>query len=146
MIRAAVLAAAVGLAGAAAAAGAVVPGIVSPSGNIHCVYAARTDPRNQGGLFCTIGRAVYARALQSRCVNGPAAVDWHGWSLTVRGKGSVVCTGGVLWFGRPRYVRLAYGRDWHAGPYTCHSAVTGVTCRNRARHGLFISRASWRVW
>ncbi|HZU21009.1 MAG TPA: DUF6636 domain-containing protein [Gaiellaceae bacterium] len=145
MARAAVLVAVAALAAASAADGVVVPGLVSPSGNIHCVYAARIDRRNQGSLLCTIGHARYSTELQHRCITR-ATVDWHGWSLSPRGEGSVVCTGGVLWFGTPRYVRVAYGRDWHAGPYTCHSALTGVTCLNRARHGLFVSRASWRVW
>jgi hypothetical protein len=145
MTRAALVAGVVALAAASTASATVVPGLVSPSGNIRCVYAARTDHRNEGGLFCTIGHAGYSAQLQQRCI-ARATVDWHGWGLSPRGKGSVVCTGGALWFGTPRYARVAYGRDWRAGPYTCHSAFTGVTCRNRAGHGLFLSRESWRVW
>jgi len=41
---------------------------------------------------------------------------------------------------------LAYGKSWRAGTFTCTSQVTGVTCRNRHGHGLFISRRTWRVW
>jgi len=124
------------------ASAAAVPGLRSPTGNIRCVYAAPTDARNRGGLFCTIGQAAYTSSLQSRC----ATVDWHGWTLSATGKGTIVCSGGALWFGTPHYVTVAYGRTWRAGPFSCASAVTGVTCRNRAGHGLFISRASWRAW
>jgi hypothetical protein len=46
----------------------------------------------------------------------------------------------------PGYVTLAYGKTWRHGPFTCSSDVTGVTCRNRAGHGLFLSRQSWRAF
>ena len=131
------------LAGTAGAAS--LPALRSPSGNIRCVYAAKTDPRNQGGLFCTIGRASYAASLQQRCISKDT-VDWHGFMLSARGRGEVVCSGGALWFGTPRTTTVAYGRSWHAGPYTCTSRRTGVTCRNGGGHGLFLSRASWRAW
>ena len=45
-----------------------------------------------------------------------------------------------------RYVDLPYGRTWRHGAFSCASRVTGVTCRNRAGHGLFVSRQSWRAW
>ena len=48
--------------------------------------------------------------------------------------------------GPVRYVTLAYGRTWHSGAYTCRSRVTGLTCTNRAGHGLFLSRLSYRVF
>jgi hypothetical protein len=131
------------LAGSAAAAN--LPALRSPSGNIRCVYAAKTDPRNQGGLFCTIGRAAYTTSLQHRCTVNDG-LDWHGFLLSTRGRGEVVCTGGALWFGTPRAVTVAYGRVWHAGPYACTSRLTGVTCRNGGGHGLFVSRATWRTW
>ncbi len=131
----------VGTAGAA-----VLPALRSPSGNIRCVFASPADDRNGGGLFCTIGHASYAAALQAKCLER-GGVDWHGFSLTARGKGASVCTGGALWFRTPHYVTVAYGHTWRAGPYTCRSALTGVTCTTGAgTHGLFISRESWRGW
>jgi hypothetical protein len=38
---------------------------------------------------------------------------------------------------------LAYGHTWHKGGYTCASTPSGLTCRNGAGHGFFLSRASW---
>jgi hypothetical protein len=79
---------------------------------------------------------------------GPS-VDWHGWELSPTGKGLVTCSGGILYnpgSQKPTYVNLPYGRTWRQGGFTCLSRITGVTCRNRAGHGLFISRQSWRAW
>jgi len=78
-----------------------------------------------------------------------SGVDWHGFELGVRAKGQVLCTGGILYdpgTQRPAYVTLAYGRVWRHGAFTCVSRATGVTCRNAARHGVFVSRESWRIW
>ena len=46
----------------------------------------------------------------------------------------------------PTYVTLAYGKTWHFKAFTCTSRFTGLTCTNRAGHGLFLSRESWRAW
>ena len=136
----AVLGVAGALAGAARAAG--LPAIRTPTGNIRCVYAARTDPRNSGGLFCTIRHADYAARLQAGC----AGLDWHGWVVSGYAVPQPDCSGGALWFGAPRYVTLAYGRVWRRSGYVCRSARAGLTCTNRYGHGLFVSRASWRSW
>jgi hypothetical protein len=39
---------------------------------------------------------------------------------------------------------LAYGHTWMKGDFTCSSTTSGLTCRNGARHGFFLSRAGWR--
>jgi hypothetical protein len=116
-----------------------ISGIRTPTRNIAC--AATT-----GALRCTIARASYAKALQARCTAPPTGLDWHGFELTAAGRGAVTCSGGVLIAGPVRYVTLAYGKTWRHGAYTCASRATGLTCRNRAGHGLFLSRESWRAW
>ena len=63
--------------------------------------------------------------------------------------GQVLCTGGILYnpgTQHPHYVTLPYSRTWHQNVFTCTSRVTGLTCTNRAGHGVFISRESWRTW
>ena len=78
-----------------------------------------------------------------------AGVDWHGFTLTATGRGAINCSGGILYnpaTQRPGYATLPCGKSWRHGTFTCTSRVTGVTCRNRAGHGLFVSRQSWRVW
>ena len=124
-----------------------LPGFRSPSGNIKClvVPGARTAT-----LRCEIGRADYARTLQQRCL-GPSGggVDWHGFELGAGRKGAITCSGGILYnpgTERPTYVTLPYGRSWRDGSFTCWSRPTGVTCRERTGHGLFVSRQGWRAW
>ncbi len=121
----------------------MLPGFHSPSGNIKCLYVS-------GLIRCQIGRADYATTLQARCM-GPEGqgVDWHGFELTASRKGGITCSGGILYSPdtqRPVYVNLPYGKSWRQGVFTCSSRLTGVTCRNKTGHGLFVSRQTWRVW
>jgi Family of unknown function (DUF6636) len=139
---------------AVAASAKTLPGFRSPSRNISCLYVppARDDTghRLPSQILCSIRHADYAARLQRHCI-GPTGggVDWHGWRLAPTGKGQIVCSGGILYSpgtDHPRYVTLPYGKSWRRGVFICTSRVTGVTCRSRTRHGLFISRQSWRVW
>lgn len=138
---AAILIAAV--AASSAAARQTLPGFRSPTGNIKCYY----NPNGLGSagfrptLKCGLEHADYATTLQHRCEAG----DWHGWTLTPRGKPSLFCPGGASG-DHPLYPTLAYGRSWKRGAFTCTSRVTGVTCRSRTGHGLFISRQAYRTW
>jgi hypothetical protein len=131
-----------------AAAAVRIPGVVTPSGNIRCLFVpSRTaGPAN---LLCDIHSSNYAAALQRHCISPPIGLDWHGFRLAKHRKGEIVCTGGILYdVGRqiPHYVTLPYGHTWHKGPFTCTSQRIGLTCHNREGHGLFIARESWRVW
>lgn len=145
----------VALASAAVAGSATrLPGFHSPSGNIKCLFIPATRDTGYGrapaALLCQIAHADYASKLQARCM-GPSGggVDWHGFLLTAAGKGGVNCSGGILYnpdTQRPSYVTLPYGRSWRQGVFTCSSRSTGVTCRNRAGHGVFVSRQTWRAW
>jgi len=121
----------------------VLPGFRSPSGNIKCYYNPKglTSGGFTPALQCGLNHADYAMKLQHRCDAG----DWHGWTLTPGGKPLLFCPGGASG-DRVAYGRLAYGSSWRRGPFTCTSAVTGVTCRNRTGHGLFISRQAYRTW
>ena len=119
-----------------------VPGFRSPTGNIRCLYV--TPP---GMMLCTIDRSAYAKRLQDRCMApGGAGLDWHGFTLGATKKGTIVCSGGILYNGTPSYVTLRYGKTWRHGVFTCVSKLSGVTCRSRAGHGLFISRQAYRAW
>ena len=119
-----------------------VPGFRSPTGNIRCLYVAPP-----GMMLCTIDRSAYAKKLQDRCMApGGAGLDWHGFTLGATKKGTIVCSGGILYNGTPSYVTLRYGKTWRHGAFTCVSKRSGVTCRSRAGHGLFISRQAYRTW
>lgn len=120
-----------------------LPGFRSPSGNIKCYYnpKALTSRGFMPALTCSLNHADYAMTLQRRCESG----DWHGFTLTPTKKALLFCPGGATG-DHPLYKTLAYGKSWKRGPFTCISRVTGVTCRSRTGHGLFISRQSYRTW
>jgi hypothetical protein len=122
----------------------VLPGIRSPSGNIKCLFV----PGPPATLLCSLAHADYASSLQAKCMAGPS-VDWHGFQLPATKHGAISCSGGILYnpsTQRPHYVTLAYGGVLRHAMFTCWSRTTGVTCQNRANHGLFISRQTWRTW
>jgi hypothetical protein len=131
-----------------AAAAAVLPGVRTPSKNISCFYVP-IKPTARGNLLCDIKQAGYVKRLQQKCSSPPIGLDWHGFTLPQSRQAHVTCTGGVLYdIGRdtPRLVSLAYGRTWHYRGFTCTSRLTGLTCTNRAGHGLFLSRISYRTF
>jgi hypothetical protein len=129
----------------ASASARVLPGFRSPSANIRCFVLVG----HSGDLLCTIAASDYAKALQTRCINGGVGVDWHGFTLRATGKAALNCSGGIQYdpaTDRLPTARLAYGAKWRSGEFNCTSALTGVTCRSHTGHGLFVSRASWRTW
>jgi hypothetical protein len=128
---------------AAQAAKTPLPGVVTPSGNIHCFYV----PGPPGHLLCDIHQASYTAREQSGCM-ARSGLDWHGWEVYATRKTVPSCSGGILYnsnSGSPTYTKLAYGKSWHFASFTCTSRFTGLTCSARG-HGIFISRASWRGW
>ena len=124
---------------AASALSAPLPGVRTPTHNITCAVTP-------AALHCDIAQASYRTRLQKGCIAPPTGLDWHGFELTPSGKGAITCSGGVLVMGPVRYVTLRYGRTWRNGTYTCRSRLTGLTCTNRAGHGLSLSRASYRTF
>ena len=145
--RSVALLATVTLVAASAAFAAPLPGVKTPTRNISCFYVP-IRPTARGTLLCDLEHSSYSRAEQDRC-QARVGLDWHGFSLTQRGRGQPVCTGGVLYdIGRdvPTFVVLAYGRTWRSHGFACTSRITGLTCTNGHGHGLFLSRASRRLW
>jgi hypothetical protein len=127
------------------ASASTLPGFRSPTANIRCFALVG----HSGGLLCTLGRSAYAELLQARCIDGGRGVDWHGFVLGTAGAGAVNCSGGIQYdpaTDHPVTPSLVYGSRWRHGTFTCLSRVAGVTCRNRAGHGLFLSRDTWRAW
>jgi hypothetical protein len=124
-----------------------LPGLITPSRNIAC-FVVPVRPSAHSNLLCTIHAASYTSLLQRRCMAPPTGLDWHGFRLPDTGPAQVVCSGGILYDGRdrPALERLAYGRVWRHGRYTCRSLRTRLTCTNGPAHGLIIARGEWRAW
>jgi hypothetical protein len=119
------------------ASAASLVGFRSPSGNIGCFvgddYSARCDIRD---------RTWSPPPRPARC----GSITDYGQGLEVgrTGRGHAVCAGDTA-MGDQR--RLAYGHSTTAGRYTCSSARSGITCRNRRTgHGFFISRTYYRLF
>ena len=114
----------------------ILPGFRSPSGNIKC-FVVRS-------LYCEIDKANYRQRLQASC-----GLDWHGFELNAVSRAKSYCTSNAAYnmgTERPNNAKLAYGKSFRHGVFTCLSRITGVTCRNRTGHGLFISRQAYRIW
>ena len=133
----------------APASATILPGFRSPSGNISCLFI----PSSGGApatILCKLAHADYAKALQARCMgSADAGVDWHGFVLTAARKGTVNCSGGILYnptTQHPTYITLGYGKTWRQKMFSCTSQVNGVNCSNPHGHGMFISRQTWRTW
>ena len=123
---------------------AALPGVATPSGNIHCFYV----PAKPAHLLCDIHQASYSAREQDAC-QARAGLDWHGWEVYATRRALPVCTGGILYNSnkdKPVFTTLAYGRKWSFAAFTCTSQITGLTCTTGQGHGLFLSRQSWRAW
>jgi hypothetical protein len=112
-----------------------IPTFRTPSGNIICAYYNRS-------LRCDIRSGLKPKPSRPR--GCPSYTDFgQGLTLGPRRAG-VVCAGDTL-LGEVAPA-LAYGHAWRRGTITCHSRITGLTCRNTRRHGFFLSRQSWRLF
>jgi hypothetical protein len=146
--RWAVLAAIVAVLAAGSAAAAPLPGLVTPSGNIHC-FVVPVSGSTHSDLICNIARAAYATALAQFCQSQPqSGLDWKGFELQRAAKGKIVCVHGILHkpSDTPTFRTLGYGKTWHRGVFTCVLRRTGLTCRNGARHGVFLGRRTYRLF
>jgi len=114
---------------------------VLPSRNIGCGYMSPDRYVKGYTLRCDIlsGLRPTPRREAAAC-----ELDLTGLTLGRTGRGTVTCAGDTVMDRRARV--LQYGRTWHGGPFTCSSRRTGLTCTSRAGHGIFLSRARWRVW
>lgn len=109
----------------------------APSGNIACM-ADNEDGR--WSLRCDIGEHEWRGGSAGRDCDLDSG-DALGLGAT--GRPYWVCHGDTVLHSGPV---LGYGSTWRAGPFTCATARTGVTCRNRAQHGFRLSRASYTIF
>ncbi len=106
---------------------------VMPSGNIGCVYTPEggTDvyqPEDGGPeLSCDRVAPKYVRAILGRGGKGRVLTN----------VGDQGCCGAER--------TLDYGEVWRAGPFTCYSERTGLTCERADGHSFLLSRARVRA-
>ncbi|HEX8691740.1 MAG TPA: DUF6636 domain-containing protein [Longimicrobium sp.] len=112
----------------------------TPSGNIACMAAVEDD----GGWTLRCDIAMSQRSWEGGSAGEECDLDdGDSLGLNATGRAYWVCHGDtVLGPGAPT---LSYGSTWSVGPFTCTVERTGVTCRNRSRHGFTLSRTSYRI-
>jgi hypothetical protein len=114
----------------------------TPSRNIACGWFADPDKPVQTYLQCEIGSLLNPRPKRPASCD----VDWaYGLTLTSTGRTAVLCAGDTIRRQGRRAV-LSYGTTWRKRGFTCRSESVGLTCRNTAGHGFFLSRERWRTF
>jgi hypothetical protein len=104
-----------------------------PSGNIGCTYvpdggtATYHSADNKAELSCDRVEPSYNRVVLGSSGSGKKYTN----------VGDASCCGFLN--------VLDYGEMWSAGPFTCTSATSGLTC-TRGAHGLKMSRKSVKAW
>jgi hypothetical protein len=106
---------------------------ITPSGNIGCIYTpaggVEVYKPTDGGpeLSCDRAQPKYIRVELAR----------KGAASLIKDISDQSCCGSDN--------TLAYGQQWSAGPFSCSSALAGLTCKRDDGHGFFISRRSVKV-
>jgi hypothetical protein len=136
---AALAAALVVLSGSAAASSSSgLKGFQTPSRNIVCGGYSGSQP---AWLRCDISSGLKPKPSRPK----GCEFDFAGTlTLSATGRARIGCVSDVVLPDPTKARVLAYGTSWHYGPFTCKSAKTGLSCRNSAGHGFFLSRASWK--
>lgn len=118
---------------APATADAGISGFRTPSGNISCAYVSFDGNRS---LRCDMSRVDNQQPAKPRSCR----YDWGPYyGMTPTGRGRRLCVSDTPM--DPSFPRLAYGRTWKRGPFTCHSRTTSLRCTNPRGHGFTLSRA-----
>jgi hypothetical protein len=125
----------------AAAAKEVFVTFQTPSHNIGCVYVHPGTAGQRRYLRCNINSGLQPRPPKPK----GCTLDWGGGlEMGARTKPLVSCAGDTVY--NPKARVLAYGHRWSRDGFSCTSAAAGLTCRNPAGHGFFLSRQSWRTF
>ena len=121
----------------------------TPSGNIECDYSYRP-----GSSYNYVRCGVRSGLVPPPPTRG-AGCTTPSW-LTLRATGQAAleystCPGEDAHDAGPYAPlgvarQLGYGHSWSSGGLRCASATSGLTCRNPAGHGFFLSRSSWRAF
>ncbi|MGZ4359440.1 MAG: DUF6636 domain-containing protein [Gaiellaceae bacterium] len=109
-----------------------------PSRNIYCGYSAFSD--SPAYLRCEIQsgiRPMPARKKNPECVWGRAV------GMRKLGMPSYLCISDTVF--DQAAPTLGYGSTWSHNGFSCRSRESGLTCRNAAGHGFFLSRQLTRL-
>ena len=105
-----------------------------PSNNVFCAYISSTSPRYTY-LRCDIMSHLKPMPSSAGCVEGSRGVSV---SMNVYGRATYPCSSDTVYNTNAR--KLAYGKTWSKGGFTCTSRMTGLKCTNKSGHGFFLSK------
>lgn len=113
----------------------VIPGFVTPSGNIYCAIVGEEKKL----LRCEIQSML--KPLPPQPYSRYCEFDWgSGFLLNQQGKPEILCISDTI--GKSNYI-LSYGQTWINSGFQCVSKKTELTCNNSDGHGFFLSRNKW---
>lgn len=110
----------------------------TPSEKIACGYASVAGHYSESILRCDIRTGLKPKVKRPRGCHYDFGSTLE---LGPTGKARIGCVSDAI--GTVKKV-LGYGKTWHGGPFTCKSARTGLTCKNKSGHGFFLSQQRWR--
>lgn len=135
-VTALLLALAAGLAGAASASGK--NGFIkTPNGKIYCGwgYGGGTG----GFVVCGLKNGFLKPKPKNNCKH----IDYVGNRIAFNATGKAkiqACAGDAGPFANPKGTKvLAVGKTWTGGGMSCTSQKKGMTCKNKSKHGFFMS-------
>lgn len=109
----------------------------SPSSNIYCTYDG-----DGASLRCDIVQTSNRQPPRPRDCD----LAWgRAFEISRRSTSGIrICHGDTI--ADPNVPVLPYGSAWSRGDFTCHSAESGVLCRNGRGAGFELSRARQRLF
>ena len=113
----------------------------TPSGNITC-SANWNLSFAKDSVVCDVHQ--HSWRVPPPPPGGCGDIGWGQPELFAHGRGHFRCTGGAASGGRG--LVLGYGTSHSFGPFRCTSQPIGLTCRNKAGHGMFLSRTRYRFF
>lgn len=109
---------------------------VLPSGNIYCALVGA----NREFLRCEIRSLLNPMPPQS----DNCEFDWgNGFLLSQNSKPEILCISDTI---AGSYPTLAYDTTWKNSGFECLSETRGLTCKNSAGQGFFLSRERWAIF
>jgi hypothetical protein len=110
----------------------------TPSGNIGCAYSKLGGEK--AGLRCEIASGLRPLPPRPRKCIG----DWgQAVGMGATGRATRLCVSDTVMDPHARV--LAYGKTWKRAGFACTSRAAGLTCKNTAGRGWFLSRTRSRL-
>jgi hypothetical protein len=126
------------LVGNAGATSAKLVGFQTPTKNIVCAGYTGAEPAL---LRCDIHSELKPKPARPKSCHFDFGFSL---GLNATGRAQPLCVSDAVLPDPSKAPVLSYGKTWHDGPFTCTSAAKGLSCRNSAQHGFFLSRQSWK--